>query len=82
MYLIYYGEQSGELKLEFGYKIDWLFGHEVKSSQVNHRKMHHSLQTIQMFISSHLDTIPNDNALCSTCVQSSLKTTPLVTKHT
>ena len=38
MYLIYYGEQSGELKWEFVCKIDQLFGHEVKSSQVNHRK--------------------------------------------
>ena len=40
MYLIYCGEQSGELKWEFVCKIDQLhvFGHEVKSSQVNHRK--------------------------------------------
>ena len=44
--------------------------------------LHHSLQNKHMFISSHVDTIPNDNAQCSTCIQSSLNTTPLVTKQT
>ena len=39
MYLICYGEQGGEFKWEVGCKIDWLFGHEVKSSQVTTEKI-------------------------------------------